>query len=96
MPNPFVSGRVPPALYEALENYCQQTGRSKSDVQIAALEAYLGVQVERPFSKQQSAENLVIPVENVLGLDERLATLERLIDERVEQRLSERLGKLTA
>lgn len=43
MPNPFLGVRIPRELDEAIAARIRETGQSKSDLVIAALEAYLGM-----------------------------------------------------
>lgn len=41
MPNPFVGGRIPYALLEELERFCDQNGVTKADVVREAIATYL-------------------------------------------------------
>lgn len=65
MPNPFLGVRIPPELEQAIIDCMQQTGKSKSEIVIAALEAYLDMpschkrltDVEQRLSEVESALN---------------------------------------
>ncbi len=65
MANPFVSGRVPPALHERLEEYCQTTGLTKSEVLVSALSAHLGV--ESPDNRKKTRPVDLKTVEGLLA-----------------------------
>lgn len=61
MPNPFLGVRIPPEIEQAIVERMQHTGQSKSDIVIAALQAYL----ELPSCHQRLTE-----------VEERLAEVE--------------------
>lgn len=58
---PVVSGRIPHHLLNQLEDFCQETGKTSSEVLRDALCAYLGVNTP----------------ESIESLQRRVATLER-------------------
>jgi predicted transcriptional regulator len=41
MANPFFSGRIPPDLYQRVEEFAAETNQSKTRILILALSAYL-------------------------------------------------------
>ncbi|MDF5721513.1 MAG: hypothetical protein PUP91_13740 [Rhizonema sp. PD37] len=41
MASPFFSGRIPQELFERIEQNIQNTGRTKTEILVAALEIYL-------------------------------------------------------
>lgn len=65
MPNPFLGVRIPPELEQAIIDRMQQTGESKSEIVIAALETYLEMpsyhqrltELEQRLSEVESALN---------------------------------------
>ena len=61
MPNPFVSCRVPQKLFEDLEAHCANTGMTRTEALIRALELYLEV---------SSPGDRFLTVDQVLGLEE--------------------------
>ncbi|MEB3356506.1 MAG: hypothetical protein VKK04_07245 [Synechococcales bacterium] len=63
MANPFIGARISPELEDAIAARMRETGQSKSEVVIAALETYLGM---RPC------------YERLAAIEERLAHLEKV------------------
>ncbi|PSO50417.1 MAG: hypothetical protein BRC33_02960 [Cyanobacteria bacterium SW_9_44_58] len=65
MPNPFLGVRIPPEIEQAIIDRMKQTGQSKSEIVIAALETYLDMpschqrltEVEQRLSEVESALN---------------------------------------
>lgn len=45
MANPFLSGRIPPKLFMAIEDRMRLTGESRTDILITALSRYLEVPI---------------------------------------------------
>jgi hypothetical protein len=82
MPNPFVSGRVPISLFEALESHCSNTGMTRTEALICALESYLGV-------RTSDSADALISVDRILGLEEYVQQL-------VKEQVHHELQKITA
>ena len=61
----FVGARIPPELYQKLETRMAQTGSSKSDVVLEALQTYLSQQVQETST-----------VQRLVSLEQRLEQLE--------------------
>ena len=61
----FVGARIPPELYQKLETRMAQTGSSKSDVVLEALQTYLSQQVQETST-----------VQRIVNLEQRLQQLE--------------------
>lgn len=68
--NPFFSGRIPQALYNAIEGYRQQTGESKTDILVKALSSY----IKHPLEEPAPANSLRLE-----ALENRVSQLERWI-----------------
>ncbi len=75
MANIFFSGRIPPDLYNKVEQHCNEFGESKTKVLIDALATYLNFPI--PVAKEHP--NNQVSKELFLALEERVKTLERLI-----------------
>lgn len=43
MANPFFSGRIPPELHQRIEEYIKSTGKTKTQLLVEALSAYVGI-----------------------------------------------------
>jgi hypothetical protein len=74
MANTFFSGRIPPDLYDKIEQHCNEFGESKTKVLIDALTTYLNF----PISVKHSTPNNQISKELFSALEERVKTLEEL------------------
>lgn len=65
--NPFFSGRIPQSLYDAIENYRQQSGESKTHILVKALASYINYPLEKPepanSSRLEALENRVFQLE---------------------------------
>lgn len=65
--NPFFSGRIPHALYDAIESYRQQSGESKTHILVKALANYINHPLEEPepanSSRLETLENRVSQLE---------------------------------
>jgi len=70
---PFFSGRIPQSLYDALEEYRQQTDESKTDVLIKALSNYVNHPVEPPVSSQPGT----VETSRITALEKKFETLEQ-------------------
>lgn len=71
MTRPFFSGRIPQSLYNALEEYRQQTNESKTDILIKALSNYVNHPIERPTVLSE------IGAERIETLEKKFEILER-------------------
>ncbi|MEM9391697.1 MAG: hypothetical protein AAGA02_14560 [Bacteroidota bacterium] len=49
--NPFFSGRIPKELHEQIIKHCEETGKTKTDVLIAALSNYLNIPITETNDK---------------------------------------------
>jgi hypothetical protein len=73
MANPFFSGRIPQSLYDKVEQYISESGKSKTELLISALSNYLDFPVEvKPTNN--SNDKLWIVVKK---LQERMEKLEQ-------------------
>lgn len=88
--NPFFSGRIPQQLHDAVERRCGQTGESKTQILIAALSQYLGLEIPATGKAFSTSTDSPHPSEN---LEQRIATLENLLSEKFSE-LEQRLGEL--
>ena len=52
MRKPQIAVRVPPSLFEQLNEYVEKTGTSKTDVVINAIAEYLGCTENMPLSQR--------------------------------------------
>ncbi len=73
MTNKFLSGRVPPELYDAVEEYCKQTGEKRTDVIIRGVAAYINFTV--------TTQTTLFPSQQSAVTEERLAGLEKIVME---------------
>lgn len=71
--NPFFSGRIPQDLHERIQQYCSETGETKTQILINALAAYLNHPVK------ESLSNSVVSREEFADLQERVLALEKSI-----------------
>jgi hypothetical protein len=74
MANPFFSGRIPQSLYDKVEQYISESGKSKTELLISALSSYLDFPVEAKETNNSSNEELWIAVKE---LQKRLEALEQ-------------------
>lgn len=75
MPNPFFSARIPPDLFEKIEQHIAETGESKTQILIQALATY----VNHPIQTQEVSVSKGISIEMFTALEERVAALEQLL-----------------
>ncbi len=54
MRKPQIAVRIPPFLFEQLNEYVKQTGTSKTDVVVKAIAEYLGCTDNVPLSQRMS------------------------------------------
>ncbi|MBD2139774.1 hypothetical protein H6F32_20005 [Anabaena sp. FACHB-1237] len=73
MANPFFSGRIPQSLYDRVEEYISESGKSKTELLINALSSYLDFPVEAKETNN-SNEELWIAIKE---LQKRLEVLEQ-------------------
>nr|WP_011117243.1 hypothetical protein [Leptolyngbya sp. PCC 6402]AAD13849.1 OrfE [Leptolyngbya sp. PCC 6402] len=71
MTRPFFSGRIPQSLYNALEEYRQQTNESKTDILIKALSNYVNHPIELPTALSE------VGAERIETLEKKFEILER-------------------
>ncbi|MEO0933223.1 MAG: hypothetical protein AAFY21_05505 [Cyanobacteria bacterium J06641_2] len=71
--NPFFSGRIPKELNESVVKHCEETGKTKTDILIAALSAYLNVPTPQTNTKISSSVE-----KELTDLRERMQQLELL------------------
>ena len=72
--NPFFSSRIPSELRERLEQHIAETGESKTQVFINALEVYLNEISKSNLTSLNNTSNLL--EEKIKSLEDRLVTLE--------------------
>jgi hypothetical protein len=77
--NPFFSGRIPPELYQEAEKYCQETGKSKTELLIEALSDRLNFPVTLP-GKSFAIPDVEVNREMFEKLEERVKFLETLLN----------------
>jgi hypothetical protein len=77
--NPFFSGRIPPELYQEAEKYCQETGKSKTELLIEALSDRLNFPVTLP-GKNPVIPDVEVNREMFEKLEERVKFLETLLN----------------
>lgn len=73
MANPFFSGRIPQNLYDRVEQYISESGKSKTDLLINALSKYLDFPVEIKQTNSSNDELWIV----VKELQERIEKLEQ-------------------
>jgi hypothetical protein len=73
MANPFFSGRIPQSLYDKVEQYINESGKSKTDLLINALSSYLDFPVEIKQTNSSNGELWIV----VKELQERIEKLEQ-------------------
>lgn len=69
---PFLSGRVPQELYNAVNARAKETGKSRTDIMIEAVCAYLGLPT--PTTPKTAAE------QRIEELEQRMAQLEEKLE----------------
>lgn len=74
MSNPFFSGRIPKNLNQRVEEHVAQTGKSKTEILISALAAYLDFPVEIPGSALRPE----VTKEMFVSLEEQIAILHEM------------------
>jgi hypothetical protein len=68
MPNPFVGGRIPYALLEELERFCDENGVTKADVVREAIAVYLKLSPQNPTElKLTNLEEMLKGMQAQLG-----------------------------
>lgn len=70
MSNPFIGVRISQELNEAVLARMKQTGQSKSEVVIAALNSYLGI--SSPQERLEVIEQRLLALEEIAGVVESL------------------------
>lgn len=73
MANPFFSGRIPQSLYDKVEQYISESGKSKTELLISALSNYLDFPVEAKQTNSSNDELWIV----VKELQERIEKLEQ-------------------
>lgn len=73
MANPFFSGRIPQSLYDKVEQYISESGKSKTELLINALSNYLDFPVEAKQANNSNEELWIV----VKELQERMEKLEQ-------------------
>lgn len=81
--SPFFSGRIPQKLFDAVEDYRQRTGESKTDILVKALSAYINVPLE--VHSQVVGEGNAKEAERLKTLETRIEIIEQLIAEMQQQ-----------
>jgi hypothetical protein len=74
---PFLSGRVPQELYDAINDHAKSTGQTRTQVMIKAVTAYLGIPTPKSPTEQKFEET----EQKIEQLTQRLADLEKTIQE---------------
>lgn len=72
--NPFFSGRIPKELNEQIVKHCKETGKTKTDVLIAALSNYLNIPLIETDNKTDNQIG-----KEIANLQERMQRLEETI-----------------
>lgn len=72
--NPFFSGRIPKELNESIIKHCEETGKTKTDILIAALSNYLNIPVAETNNKTDDQIS-----KKLADLQERMQRLENTI-----------------
>ncbi len=74
--NPFFSGRIPQDLHDRIQQHCETTGESKTQVLINALAAYLNhpLKLENPSSTGISHQEFAALQEQVAALEKSIQT----------------------
>ncbi len=75
--NPFFSGRIPQNLHDRIQEHCDATGETKTQVLIQALAAYLDHPLETESQNNDTIKDLKKDLEN---LDSRLQDLEQILN----------------
>jgi hypothetical protein len=75
MANPFFSARIPPDLFQTIEQHIAKTGESKTQVLIKALAAY----VNHPIKMEEVSINTGVSLDLFSALEQRVAALEQLL-----------------
>lgn len=72
--NSFFSGRIPPELHQSVREYCEESGKSKTDVLIEALSNYLNIPVQDRGNKngEVTKEMYDLLVERIEILEEKI------------------------
>ncbi len=66
MTRPQIAVRIPPSIFEQLNNYVEKTGTSKTDVVVSAIAQYLGCAENVPLI--QRVAELEVKVEELQAL----------------------------
>ena len=83
--NPFFSGRIPPNLYQRVEDFCKKEGKGKTEFMIEAFCKYLDLPVPTTVSSSEITKEMFLELQERMSQAEaQIKKLEKLIKIRIQ------------